>query len=90
MKKKTCECDRPSCGNCSGSGEGMYDGSTCTQCKGMGVMPCACEIEAAEYAQYLHDEAEWDAYKERLYEDLHRSADVREGKYLKDNDNGEI
>jgi len=85
-----CNCEKLLCGNCSGSGEGMYDGSTCTQCNGRGVMPCACEIEAAEYAQYRRDEAEWDAYKERLCEDLHRSADVREGKYLKDNDNGEI
>jgi len=24
---------------CSGSGEGMYDGSTCQKCKGSGVEP---------------------------------------------------
>jgi hypothetical protein len=25
------------CPNCSGSGEGMYDGSRCSSCKGSGV-----------------------------------------------------
>jgi DnaJ-class molecular chaperone len=25
------------CVVCNGSGEGMYDGSTCTSCKGLGV-----------------------------------------------------
>jgi DnaJ-class molecular chaperone len=27
------------CSWCSGSGEGMYDGSTCQKCKGSGVEP---------------------------------------------------
>ena len=27
------------CSGCSGSGEGMYDGSTCYKCKGCGVEP---------------------------------------------------
>jgi len=27
------------CSACSGSGEGMYDGSTCYKCKGCGVEP---------------------------------------------------
>lgn len=27
------------CSACSGSGEGMYDGSTCYRCKGCGVEP---------------------------------------------------
>lgn len=27
------------CSGCSGSGEGMYDGSTCYKCKGRGVEP---------------------------------------------------
>lgn len=27
------------CSSCSGSGEGMYDGSTCYKCKGSGVEP---------------------------------------------------
>ena len=27
------------CGACSGSGEGMYDGSTCHRCKGYGSEP---------------------------------------------------
>ena len=36
------ECDNTGyvqivCGNCCGSGEGRYDGSTCHQCHGSGV-----------------------------------------------------
>ena len=27
------------CSACSGSGEGMYDGSTCYKCKGNGIEP---------------------------------------------------
>lgn len=27
------------CSGCSGSGEGVYDGSTCYKCKGRGVEP---------------------------------------------------
>ena len=27
------------CGNCNGSGEGMWDGSTCRVCRGSGVAP---------------------------------------------------
>jgi DnaJ-class molecular chaperone len=27
------------CATCNGSGEGMYDGSTCSACKGSGVEP---------------------------------------------------
>lgn len=27
------------CSYCSGSGEGMYDGSCCSKCKGCGVEP---------------------------------------------------
>jgi DnaJ-class molecular chaperone len=27
------------CSWCSGSGEGMYDGSTCQKCRGSGVEP---------------------------------------------------
>jgi len=27
------------CSRCSGSGEGMYDGSTCNKCHGSGVEP---------------------------------------------------
>lgn len=30
--------DWPLCAACSGSGEGMYDGSTCCQCGGQGVV----------------------------------------------------
>jgi DnaJ-class molecular chaperone len=31
------------CSACSGSGEGMYDGSTCYKCKGSGVEPVEIE-----------------------------------------------
>lgn len=31
------------CSGCSGSGEGMYDGSTCNKCHGCGVEPCQRE-----------------------------------------------
>jgi DnaJ-class molecular chaperone len=27
------------CGACNGSGEGMYDGTVCSTCKGKGVEP---------------------------------------------------
>jgi len=39
-----------SCGVCNGSGEGMYDGSTCWSCKGSGVetIECNCEEEIEE------------------------------------------
>lgn len=29
--------ENPICPNCNGSGEGMYDGTKCTMCKGSGV-----------------------------------------------------
>lgn len=32
-----------SCGICRGSGEGMYDGSTCYSCKGSGVETIECD-----------------------------------------------
>ena len=31
------EYEPPMCGDCSGSGEGMYDGSRCRGCRGSGV-----------------------------------------------------
>ena len=31
--------DEPICSACNGSGEGMYDGSTCYKCHGSGVEP---------------------------------------------------
>jgi len=31
------------CGNCSGSGEGMADGTTCRECKGRGEFRVECE-----------------------------------------------
>jgi len=31
------------CHECSGSGEGMYDGSTCRVCKGRGYKTYKCE-----------------------------------------------
>jgi len=30
------------CGGCNGSGEGMYDGSTCNTCRGSGEVCGAC------------------------------------------------
>jgi hypothetical protein len=33
------------CSGCSGSGEGMYDGSTCYKCHGRGVEPVEREDE---------------------------------------------
>jgi hypothetical protein len=34
------------CGSCNGSGEGMYDGSTCHMCKGSGCEPTVrCDWE---------------------------------------------
>jgi DnaJ-class molecular chaperone len=31
------------CSGCSGSGEGMYYGSNCYNCKGSGIEPVECE-----------------------------------------------
>lgn len=31
------------CNRCSGSGEGMWDGATCTKCHGSGVEPVEIE-----------------------------------------------
>jgi len=33
------ELDTPICGQCSGSGEGMHDGTRCLHCKGTGSEP---------------------------------------------------
>jgi hypothetical protein len=35
------------CGNCSGSGEGMYDGATCGVCRGRGEVLVPVEAEPA-------------------------------------------
>ena len=37
------------CSRCSGSGEGMYDGSTCQECRGTGA-----------YIPEVIDDREWD------------------------------
>lgn len=37
MAAESPEDDEPICPQCSGSGEGMYDGTTCGKCKGSGV-----------------------------------------------------
>jgi hypothetical protein len=44
------ECDNTGyiediCGYCNGSGEGLYDGSTCYQCKGKGTEKIVCECQ---------------------------------------------
>lgn len=33
------------CSACSGSGEGMYDGSVCYKCKGTGVEPIEMDVD---------------------------------------------
>lgn len=38
------------CSRCSGSGEGMWDGSTCTSCHGSGVEPV--DKEDNDYETY--------------------------------------
>ena len=40
------------CGYCNGSGEGMYDGSTCYQCKGSGVEIIICDCNCDEGKDY--------------------------------------
>lgn len=37
IKEQKEETEEKHCVVCNGSGEGMYDGSTCTSCKGLGV-----------------------------------------------------
>lgn len=37
--------DDPICSGCNGSGEGMYDGSSCYKCHGSGVEPCKKDFE---------------------------------------------
>ena len=36
------------CGDCNGSGEGRYDGSSCFSCKGSGEIPARREDEEAD------------------------------------------
>ena len=44
IKECDCKCCENTqelhCTHCSGSGEGMHDGSTCSFCRGIGVMAC--------------------------------------------------
>ena len=39
MRPREWQGDFELCMTCRGSGEGMYDGSTCPACKGMGEVP---------------------------------------------------
>lgn len=48
----------PLCGACAGSGEGMYDGTTCGTCRGTGV--CRPERDDGGREDY-----EYDRWKER-------------------------
>jgi RecJ-like exonuclease len=41
--------DRPDCGRCAGTGEGMTDGSRCPSCRGRGYLPSPADRDAAEY-----------------------------------------
>lgn len=50
------------CGNCNGSGEGMYDGSTCWSCKGSGVV---MNLDTSDEAEA----DEWYAKQEEKYYD---------------------
>lgn len=50
---------------CNGSGEGMYDGSTCRTCKGSGEVPCECAAEARQDARAAAEDAAYEAYKDR-------------------------
>ena len=36
------------CSACSGSGEGIHDGTTCRTCGGDGTVPCECQAERLE------------------------------------------
>ncbi len=40
------------CGTCDGSGEGQYDGSTCSRCKGTGVLPVEVDDEEGASEHY--------------------------------------
>lgn len=47
------------CGQCSGSGEGLHDGTLCSACKGHGELDFAAptrEDYEAERADHLNDE----------------------------------
>jgi DnaJ-class molecular chaperone len=37
VEKEYVQEEDENCNHCNGSGEGMYDGSTCSMCKGSGV-----------------------------------------------------
>lgn len=52
------------CSTCNGSGEGMYDGSTCRTCKGKGEVPCECTEETRADAKAAAEEAKHDARRE--------------------------
>jgi hypothetical protein len=56
--------DPPLCAQCSGSGEGMYDGAVCGRCKGSGV---ARSEDAQDYEDYCSDRA--DALKDAAERD---------------------
>lgn len=40
------------CGNCSGSGEGMYEGSRCYACRGRGEYRCEVEDEVEDPPEF--------------------------------------
>ena len=42
------EQEKLTCTNCNGSGEGMYDGTKCTMCKGSGVEYVLADVEGIE------------------------------------------
>ena len=59
------------CGTCNGSGEGMYDGSRCDQCRGTGIQFYRLivtereEIEADDRRDREQDQRAEDEWSER-------------------------
>ncbi len=58
------ETDEPSyCNQCSGTGEGMHDGSRCSSCRGTGIEQ---DHEAREEYEMERAERAEQAYQDRL------------------------
>lgn len=54
-----CDCENgiihSFCSACNGSGQGMYDGSTCRECKGRGEVKMVCDRCEAGAQAYLDE-----------------------------------
>jgi len=53
------------CPDCNGSGEGMYDGTTCRTCKGGGAVPCECQEDRLRCEDDAREAAREDAFDAR-------------------------